>query len=312
MIYTCTLNPSLDYYMEFDKLEPGKTNRSQLEYYEAGGKGINVSIVLNNLRIPSRALGFVGGFTRDFFISLLQKYEYIEPVFTFIDGHTRVNVKIQDKHLETALNAKGPTVTSEDMRMMLRRLNRLNRSDIFVLSGNCPENLYELTEQMIQLCVENDVKFVLDVDCKVLDRLLKYKPFLVRTTMEGLEETFNEVITSKEQTISDCHKLVEMGAENVIMVLGEDGSLLVNQDGAYHANSVDATVVNSVGVADSVIAGFVMNYVRSRDIITTFRYANCCGIATGFSKGMATREKIDSLYDQTEVTQIQTFEQKTE
>ena len=95
MIYTCTLNPSLDYYMEFDKVELGKTNRSSLEYYEAGGKGINVSIVLNNLMIPSRALGFVGGFTKDFFISLLQKYEYIEPVFTFIEGHTRINVKVK-------------------------------------------------------------------------------------------------------------------------------------------------------------------------------------------------------------------------
>ena len=56
MIYTCTLNPSLDYYMSFDKIEKGKLNRSTSETFEAGGKGINVSIVLNNLRIPSRAL----------------------------------------------------------------------------------------------------------------------------------------------------------------------------------------------------------------------------------------------------------------
>ena len=109
MIYTCTLNPSLDYYMEFDKVELGKTNRSSLEYYEAGGKGINVSIVLNNLMIPSRALGFVGGFTKDFFISLLQKYEYIEPVFTFIEGHTRINVKVKGDLLETELNEAGFT-----------------------------------------------------------------------------------------------------------------------------------------------------------------------------------------------------------
>ena len=89
MIGTCTLNPSLDYYLEFEKeIELGKTNRSNLEYYEAGGKGVNVSIVLNNLHIPSRAFGFLGGFTKDFYISLLQKYEQIRPSFVYIYGIT--------------------------------------------------------------------------------------------------------------------------------------------------------------------------------------------------------------------------------
>lgn len=304
MIYTCTLNPSLDYFMEFDKVELGKTNRSSLEYYEAGGKGINVSIVLNNLMIPSRALGFVGGFTKDFFISLLQKYEYIEPVFTFIEGHTRINVKVKGDLLETELNAKGPSITEEDMRMMLRRVERLNRSDIFVLSGNCPDNLVDLTEKMIQLCIENDVKFVLDVNHELLLRLLKYKPFLVRPNIEDLETMFDEVIADQKQLIHAGRRCVELGAENVILMMGKDGSLLINQDGVYHANSIDAEVVNSVGAADSMIAGFVMNYLRSRDIITTFKYANCCGIATAFSKGMATREKIESLYDEILVTKI--------
>ena len=73
MICTCTMNPSLDYYLEFDEnIKNGKLNRSNLEYYEAGGKGINVSIVLNNLGIPTKAFGFIGGFTKDFYISLLE------------------------------------------------------------------------------------------------------------------------------------------------------------------------------------------------------------------------------------------------
>lgn len=304
MIYTCTLNPSLDYYMEFDQVELGKTNRSSLEYYEAGGKGINVSIVLNNLMIPSRALGFVGGFTKDFFISLLQKYEYIEPVFTFIEGHTRVNVKVKGK-VETELNAKGPSITEEDMRMLLRRLDRMNRSDMLVLSGHCPENQLDMTEKMIQRCNENHTKFVLDSGPEIYRRLLPYKPFLIRPDLEDLELMYGEPIFNQEQILEKARRCVAEGAENVIVMLGKDGSLLINKDGAYHANSIDAEVVNSVGAADSMIAGFVMNYLRSRDIITTFRYANCCGVATAFSKGMATREKIESLYDEITVTPLQ-------
>ena len=183
-------------------------------------------------------------------------------------------------------------------------MERLNRSDIFVLSGNCPDNLVDLTEKMIQLCIENDVKFVLDVNHELLLRLLKYKPFLVRPNIEDLETMFDEVIADQKQLIHAGRQCAKLGAENVILMMGKDGSLLINQDGVYHANSIDAEVVNSVGAADSMIAGFVMNYLRSRDIITTFKYANCCGIATAFSKGMATREKIESLYDEIIVTKI--------
>ena len=303
MIYTCTLNPSLDYYMEFDQVELGKTNRSSLEYFEAGGKGINVSIVLNNLMIPSRALGFVGGFTRDFFISLLQKYEYIEPVFTFIEGHTRINVKVKGRK-ETELNAKGPSITEEDMRMMLRRVERINRSDMFVLSGNCPKNLSEMVEKMIGICHENEVKFVLDINPALYPRLLPYRPFLIRPNLSDLRRLSGQPLETDRQIVDCVRGLYGEEAENIIVMNGRKGSLLINREGAWHANSVEAKVVNSVGAADAMIAGFVMNYLRSRDIISTFRYANCCGVATIFSKGMATREKIDSLFDEIEITRI--------
>ena len=122
MICTCTLNPSLDYYLEFsEKVEDGKTNRSDLEYFEAGGKGINISIVLNNLQIPSRAYGFLGGFTRDFYINLLQEYSYIEPNFTYIDGHTRINIKLHDGR-DTDLNATGPYINESDMRKLKEKV----------------------------------------------------------------------------------------------------------------------------------------------------------------------------------------------
>ena len=107
--------------MEFDgPYQAARTNRSTLEYYEAGGKGINVSIVLNNLGIPSSAFGFIGGFTKDFYISLLAKYDHIIPNFTYINGHTRINVKCHaERH--TNMNAAGPYITDGDMKNLLPR-----------------------------------------------------------------------------------------------------------------------------------------------------------------------------------------------
>lgn len=133
MICTCTMNPSLDYYLEFDEnIKNGKLNRSNLEYYEAGGKGINVSIVLNNLGIPTKAFGFIGGFTKDFYISLLAKYENIHPNFTYTDGHTRVNVKLHGKDEVTDIHAMGPYITHEDMQKLVKRRKAcMNRITLF-------------------------------------------------------------------------------------------------------------------------------------------------------------------------------------
>lgn len=306
MIYTCTLNPSLDYYMEFDEVKLGKTNRSRIEYYEAGGKGINVSIVLNNLMIPSRALGFIGGFTRDFFISLLQKYEFIEPAFTYTEGHTRINVKVKDMETlaETELNAKGPAISEVDMKMMIRRIEKMNRSDMFVLSGNCPDNLVELVEKMIAQCAENKIPFVLDVNTSLYKRLLQYKPLLIKPNLQEMEEISGRVLRNQSELVRAAKECVKQGAENVIISQGAEGSVLINLQGSYHANSIQADIVSTVGAGDSMVAGFVMNYIRSRDIITTFRYANCCGVATAFSKGLATREKIEALYNEIVVEEI--------
>jgi len=48
MIYTVTLNPAVDYVTHISKLETGNIMRSEKESVFFGGKGINVSTVLNS------------------------------------------------------------------------------------------------------------------------------------------------------------------------------------------------------------------------------------------------------------------------
>lgn len=304
MIYTCTLNPSLDYYMSFDKIEKGKLNRSTSETFEAGGKGINVSIVLNNLRIPSRALGFVGGFTREYFLEHLTRYTYIEPNFTYIKGHTRINVKAF-AGIETTLNAKGPQVSEEEKRMMLRRVDRLTNYDILVLSGSCPDNCFDMAEKMMQHCVENEVKIVLDTKPSTMLAFLKYHPLLVKPNLEELEEMFEEPIFTEKDIVNQARRLVEMGAENCIVSLGGDGAIMVNAQGVFKTNVVPGEVRNTIGAGDSVVAGFLMSYLRSQDMMQIFQYASACGSATALSHSLATREEVEAIVDQIVVTKIE-------
>ncbi len=303
MIYTCTLNPSLDYYMEFDKLELGVINRSNQEYYEPGGKGINVSIVLNNLRIPTRALGFLGGFAKEYFVEMLQQYEYIQPAFTSIHGNTRINIKSLS-NTETVLNAKGPTVSEEEKGLMLRRIEKLNSIDVLVLSGSCPDNCFEMADKMMQTCVANQTQIVLDTKPSTMLAFLKYKPLLVKPNLAELEELFNETIFTEEDIVSHAKRIVELGAQNCIVTVGSDGAYLINHEGVFHATAVKGKVISTTGAGDSVVAGFLMNYLRTKDILTIFKYANACGCATALSKGLATREKVEEIVEQVIVTKI--------
>lgn len=306
MIYTCTLNPSLDYYMEFDKpLKVGENNRSQLEFFEAGGKGINVSIVLNNLMIPTRAFGFIGGFTRHFYIDLLQKYEYIQPSFTYIEGHTRINVKINAED-ETDLNAAGPYITSRDMELLRRKVEKLDEMDIFIFSGNCPEYILDDVVDMINELLENDVRVILDTNAQIIRKCINNKPFLIKPTLADLEALFDTTLSNQAQIVERMEECVKMGAENVLIQLpNEEGSLYACKDGVYKSDAAQKDkIVNTVGSADSMVAGFVMNYIRSSDGADSFKFATCCMAATSFSKGLGTREKINALYESAHIDKI--------
>lgn len=63
MIYTVTFNPAIDYVVHVEDMQLGGINRLASEEIYCGGKGINVSLVLHELGLPSRALGFVAGDT---------------------------------------------------------------------------------------------------------------------------------------------------------------------------------------------------------------------------------------------------------
>ena len=305
MIYTCTLNPSLDYYMEFsDELHYHETNRSDLEYYEAGGKGINVSIVLSNLNIPSRAFGFLGGFTKEFYITLLSKYEFIEPSFTSIDGHTRINVKLQADNDELDLNANGPYIKDDEMENLMKKVDKLDNGDYLVFAGITPEHLEDSVEKMLKEAISHDVKIVLDTNYSIVEKVADSHPFLMKTTQKDL--SLDDDCEDTEDIIKACKKWIDKGIENVLVLCDNLDVVLVSKEGAYRSKVTEESKhVNTVGTGDSLVAGFVMNYVRSKDLVDSLRFGASCGLATSYSKGMATREKIDSVYSNTDVEKIE-------
>ncbi|MGM9942416.1 MAG: 1-phosphofructokinase family hexose kinase [Bulleidia sp.] len=307
MICTCTMNPSLDYYMEFEDFENDqKLRRSTLEYYEAGGKGINVSIVLSNLGIPSRAFGFIGGFTKDFYIRLLAKYEDIRPNFTYIDGATRINVKLRSDSVTVRdMHANGPMITHDAMENLMAKVSTLYEGDVFVLAGNIAEYLVEDTKKMIIEAIDHDIKVVLDTVPEVMKSMIEYHPFMYKTTPSELETIVGKPCRTKEEVIANAKALHAQGVSHVVVLLDDGTAVLICDEGVYESGILrQGPAVNTVGTGDSMVAGFLMNYVRTKDSVDSFRFGASCGTATAYSRGLATREKIDRMYESTEIVKI--------
>ncbi|MBR2190758.1 MAG: 1-phosphofructokinase, partial [Eubacterium sp.] len=261
MIYTVTLNPAIDYIMRMDELHMGITNRSNSEEYYCGGKGINVSLVLAELDIPSTALGFIAGFVGDAIDKWVANTYVTTDFIRLKSGISRINVKIKAGE-ETEINGQGPDIAEDELEALMMKVDHIQDGDTLVLAGSIPNTLPDDTyERMLERISDKDVRIVVDATKQLLVNSLKYKPFLIKPNKQELSEIFDVDVQTKEDIVTYAKKLQDMGARNVLISLGGDGAMLVDEDGQIHeAGVIKEKVVNTVGSGDSMVAGFVAGY----------------------------------------------------
>lgn len=303
MIYTLTFSPAIDYVIELDDLKVGQINRTKSEVMMAGGKGINVSVVLANLGRTSVASGFIAGFTGEFIKDELEK-KGIKTDFVEVEGKTRINVKIRGNE-ETAINGQGPAISDEKIDELVDKLSKLTSDDLLIISGTIPKtlpsNIYEIILDRIK---DNHVGLVVDCEKDILLSTLKNKPLLVKPNKEELEEMFNTKIDDYDSLVVNAKKLMAMGARNVIISLGGSGALLLSEDGLevkLAPPGKGRKVVNTVGAGDSLVAGFVDEYLATNDIFKAFKKGIATGSASAFSIGLATKEEVLELLNEMEM-----------
>lgn len=303
MIYTVTLNPSIDYIVQVSNMELGKLNKMDHDLKLPGGKGINVSRVLHALDIDTVALGFLGGFTGDFIRNWLEK-DRLKTNFISIQDYTRINIKLKSKK-ETEINGRGPEIEAEEAEQLLNQFSNLGEEDVVILSGSKPPSLPDdFYGQIIHKITKTNTKFVIDTTGNDLKDALPYKPFLVKPNKEELEELFDVKLTDIDDIIQYGKKLLERGAQNVIVSMASEGAILFTGEAIYKGISPKGTVKNSVGAGDSMIAGFIGNYSKTKDVVKAFQMGLASGSATAFSSDLATKEDITQLLDKVVVEKI--------
>lgn len=296
MIYTITFNPALDYIVRVEDFKLGEVNRTSYEEVYAGGKGINVSIVLKNLGVSSVALGFIAGFTGEEIERRVKKSGCITDFIKLDKGLSRINIKLKSE-VESEINGQGPDITNEDLEELYKKLDLLDEDDILVLAGSIPntlpENIYEI---ILERLSGKKIKCIVDATGDLLLNVLKYKPFLIKPNHNELAELFNADVKSEEDIIKYGKELRRLGARNVLISRAGDGAIFINEnDEVINSKAPTGKVINSVGAGDSMVGGFIAGYLKNKNLKEGFKMGVATGSASAFSEGLATKEKVERL-----------------
>ena len=303
MIYTVTLNPSIDFIVRLDSLALGSVNRMISDDKFAGGKGINVSRILKRLDIENTATGFIGGFTGRFVKDCLVD-EGIATKFVEVSEDTRINVKIKAGE-ETEINGAGPHISTEKLEELEAILAGLSSEDTVVFAGSAPSSLgNQVYNMLIPIAKKAGAEVVCDFEGQTLLDALNYQPLLVKPNNHELADIFGVELNGLADIEKYAREILTKGAKNVIISMAGDGALLVTPEAAYFAKPIKGTVKNSVGAGDSMVAGFTGEYVKSGDPIEALKWGVACGTATTFSDDLATAEFIKETYQKVEVEKI--------
>ena len=306
MIYTVTLNPSIDHVIEMNELQEGIVNKVNIENFYAGGKGINVSKILKEHGVENIALGFISGFTGEFIKNNLEQCGIKNDFINVLNGYSRINMKIKTNENETEINGLGPSISSSNIKDLFNQLEKLSSNDILVLAGSIPpslsDNFYE--EIMKQLSTKN-VKIIVDARNNLLLNVLKYRPFLIKPNHHEISEIFNKEIKTIDELIFHGNKLKEMGAQNVLISMGGDGAILITESNEiYRSNIPKGTLKNSVGSGDSMVGGFITGYLKTNDYKEALKLGVASGSATAYSDDLAKISFINELSSQIQITKL--------
>lgn len=320
MIYTVTLSPSLDYIVTIRDFKTGTLNRTSDEVVFPGGKGINVSVVLKYLGVPSTALGFAAGFTGEELLRILSERGIVSDFICLSEGSSRINIKIRsarrireslvameetqtlhsEDFRETEINGQGPVISPQETEWLFEKLDALKEDDYLVLAGMVPASLpADFYPRIFDRLEGKGVRIVVDSEGERLSSVLSRHPFLIKPNRYEMKALFPDAALSRvEDMIACAGRLQEMGAENVLASMGADGAILRTSNGEiYRAYAPQGVIANAVGAGDAMVAGFLAGLSKKEgDYEYALRLGVAAGSATAFTDDLATGEEIWQLF----------------
>ncbi|WP_018664457.1 1-phosphofructokinase [Heyndrickxia acidiproducens] len=306
MIYTCTLNPAIDLFVEFEDFQPFVVNRSIKEDYQANGKAINISFILKKMGIGNTAMGFLGGFTGDYIREVLQQ-KGIATNFVNVPGITRINTFVRAKEKEYKIVNRGPKVGPAEEALMLEKISEIKVGDMLFVSGSLPRGIREdILVEIARISKQNQFHLALDVSSSKLLDCLPYKPYLIKPNDEELAALFGKpVLLTETEILEAAGQLLERGAQNVLVSMGARGAIFLNKETAILATAPKGKVLNTACSGDSMLAAFAGSLLQGKTIREALPFATAVGSSTAFSMGLSDLTDVPVLIKQIQIKELE-------
>ncbi len=308
MIITVTPNPALDRMYFVDAFDFKQGHRVDNFNVTAGGKGLNVTKVLDVLSCDVLATGFLGGMEGKAIKSKLSSTN-AELAFVDIEQPSRTTISIADQNGKTLeLVENGPTIHKHEQALFEQGfLDNLAKGEVAVFSGSLARGLPEgFYRKHVDMAKRAGLFTIVDASGETLRESLKAGPDLIKPNLEELESLLGKRLDSTRAIVDASRELMAMGAGSVAVSLGASGMVYVDGEAAYRVEVPAVDVVSPVGSGDSVVAGFAYTRIHQRLTEETLAFANACGVSNAMNNeiGSIKLEDVFELQSRIKVTKL--------
>lgn len=305
MIYTLTTNPAIDYNISTNGIHPKVVNRTFDAVYTPNGKGLNVSFVLKHFGMTSRILGFFGGFSGEYVVKEAEK-KGVEVLPVWVDDITRINIFLNDGTQEFKFVNAGSNVERFQMNEMIDKIAEAQDMDVLIISGSLPKGITSAYyDEILRVCQKTHVRVILDISSLKLKELLDYRPYLIKPNDEEIEAIFGWKINSSEDVCKVMQQLHEMGAQNVLLTMGEHGAYFSNGKSIYYANAQKIELLSSACAGDAALAAFLSIWLQDETAIElALKRSAATGANVAESAALGLFDKVEEYENNIQVRKV--------
>ncbi|OOF51535.1 1-phosphofructokinase [Rodentibacter genomosp. 1] len=309
-VATITLNTAYDLVGRLSRIELGEVNTVETLGLFPAGKGINVAKVLKDLDVDVAVGGFLGEDNAGDFEQMFNK-QGLQDKFHRVAGKTRINVKITETEADvTDLNFLGYDINPQAWQQFAAdSLAYCLDYDIVAVCGSLPRGVTpELFAEWLNQLHQEGVKVVLDTSNAALNAGLKAHPWLVKPNHRELESWIGHRLNTEEEIINAAQQLKAQGIENVIISMGAEGSLWINNEGVIKAQPPKCeNIVSTVGAGDSMVAGLIYGIEKGLSKSETLAFASAVSAfaVSQSNVGVSDPARLDPILNQVKITEIE-------
>ncbi|MBO5851150.1 MAG: 1-phosphofructokinase family hexose kinase [Clostridia bacterium] len=307
MILNICPNPSIDCTVELEQLNIGRLNRIANKTVTYSGKALNSAIGISRLGGDSYATGFMYENDGNLFVQRLNN-EGVKNTFVWNSGSVRINYKVVDnKSMLTEINDIGEKVSIEKQRELLELVSNVSKNaSVVVISGSLPQGVDNSYYPALLNAVKGNAKKIVDTEGDKLLSSLSCGVYLAKPNLSELENAVKTRLETKTDMIKACQKLIDLGAQNVLLSLGRDGAIYTNGTTSYYCKSASVAVNSTVGAGDSMVAAASLMIENGADNAEILRCAVAAGTASITTSGtnLFYRDKFEEIYSKLKVEKI--------